>query len=229
MATQIFDKGYYLFKFYLKSGFHHIEIFPGHSCKYLAFAWDFGIGKFRYFQFCVPPFGLSFAPFIFTKILKRLQKSWRSRGIPIAICLDNGLGGGFDKVSAKIHSLAVHSDLFKSGFVGNQEKSVWEPVQVFTWLGVVRNTNDGSVQATDERIVKLISDLGSLQALSSQCLHVKSVAGIAGQIISLSSCLGSVSRIMTRHLFSVVNSAFSWDSEVSLLDDSTDFGDQLLG
>ena len=115
VATQIFDKEYYLFKFDLKSGYHHIEIFPEHR-KSLAFAWDFGTGKFRYFQFCVLPFGLSSAPFIFTQILKPLQNSWRSRGIPIAIFLDDGLGGGIDKVSAKIHSLAVHSDLLKSGF-----------------------------------------------------------------------------------------------------------------
>ena len=110
VATQIFDKGYCLFKFDLKSGYHHIEIFPEHR-KYLAFAWDFGTGKSKYFQFCVLPFGLSSAPFIFTKIFKPLQKSWRSRGIPIAIFLDDGLGGGIDKVSAKIHSLAVHFDL----------------------------------------------------------------------------------------------------------------------
>ena len=32
--------------------------------------------------------------------------------------------------------------------------------------------------------------------------------------------MGPVTRIMTRHLFSVVNSAFSWDSEVFLPHDS---------
>ena len=220
VATQIFDKDYYLFKFDLKSGYRHMKIVPEHR-KYLAFAWDFSTEKFRYFQFCVLPFGLSSTPFIFTKILKSLQNSWTSRGIPIAIFLDDGLGGGIDKVSAKIHSLAVHSDLLKSGFVPNQEKSGWKPVQVITWLGVVLNTIDGSVQATNERIAKLTSDLRSLQALSSQPFvrqaHVKSVASVAGQIISLSSCVGSVTRIMTRHLFSVVNSAISWGSELSFL------------
>ena len=108
----------------------------------------------------------------------------------IAIFLDDGLGGGIDNVSAKIHSLTVHSDLLKSGFVPNQDKSVWEPVQVISWLGVVLNTIDGSVQATNERIVKLTCDLGSLQTLSSQQsvpqVHVKRVASVAGQIISLS-------------------------------------------
>ena len=72
VATQIFDKGYYLFKFDLKSGYHRIEILLEHR-QYLAFAWEFGTRKFRYFQFCVVPFGLSSAPFTFTKILLPLQ------------------------------------------------------------------------------------------------------------------------------------------------------------
>ena len=72
-------------------------------------------------QFCVLPFGLSSAPFIFTKMFKPLLKSWRGRGIPIAIFLDDGLGGGTDPVSAKINSLVVHSDLLKSGFVPNED------------------------------------------------------------------------------------------------------------
>ena len=102
VAIQIFDQAFHLFKFDLKSGYHHIEIFPAHR-KFLTFAWDFGTGSLRYFQFCVLPFGLSSAPFIFTKMFKPLLKSWRSRGIPIA--LDDGRGGGTDPVSAKINSL----------------------------------------------------------------------------------------------------------------------------
>ena len=90
--------------------FDYIGIFPAHQ-KFLTFAWDFGTGSFRYFQVCVLPFGLSSAPFIFTKLFKPLLKSWRGRGIPIAIFLDDGLGGGTNPVSAYIYSLVVHSDL----------------------------------------------------------------------------------------------------------------------
>ena len=220
VATQLFDRNYYLFKFDLKSGYHHIEIFPDHR-KFLAFEWDFGNGVSRYFQFCVLPFGLSSAPYIFTSILKPLQKSWRSQGIPIAIFLDDGLGGGTDFVSAKVNSLVVHSDLLKSGFVPNEEKSLWEPVQVITWLGVVLDTIDGTIKATEERIEKL--NAGLVELLSCQPprkVHVKRVASVTGQIISLSPCVGSVARIMTRFLFSVVNSARSWESEVFPSDDS---------
>ena len=152
------------------------------------------------------PFGFSSAPYVFTSIFKPLQKSWRSQGIPIAIFLDDGLGGGTDFVSAKVNSLVVHSDLLKSGFVPNEEKSLWEPLLVITWLGVILDTIDGTIQATDERIEKL--NAGLVELLSCQPprkVHVKRVASVTSQIISLSPCVGSVARIMTIFLFLVVN------------------------
>ena len=72
VSIQIFDKGFHRFKFNLKSGYHHIEIFPAHR-KFLSFAWDFGTGSLRHFQFCVLLFGLSSSPFIFTKKEKSLR------------------------------------------------------------------------------------------------------------------------------------------------------------
>ena len=49
----------YLFKFDLKSGYHHIEIFQPHL-TYLGFQWEVD-GVPRYFCFAVLPFGLSTA------------------------------------------------------------------------------------------------------------------------------------------------------------------------
>ena len=115
----------------------------------------------------------------------------------------------------------MHSDLLKSGFVPNEDKSQWEPTQIITWLGVIINTIDGFIKATDERIAKLCHDLDSWFSLEYPSrVHVKRVANIAGQIISLSSCLGPVARIMTRFLFSVINSAVSWNCEVLLTQDA---------
>ena len=89
MATQIFDKGYYLFIFDLKSGYHHIVIFPDHRI-FFALGWNFGTGIFKYFR-----------------ALVSLQKSRRSQGIPTAIFLHNGLGGEADHLQAKTNSLTV--------------------------------------------------------------------------------------------------------------------------
>ena len=49
----------------------------------------------------------------------------------MAIFLDDGLGGGISIAKAKINSLTRY------GFLINEDKSLWEPIQVITWLGTV--------------------------------------------------------------------------------------------
>ena len=52
----------YLFSFDIKSGYHHIEIFPDDQ-QFLGFSWtDHGVVK--YFKFIVLPFGLATGPYI---------------------------------------------------------------------------------------------------------------------------------------------------------------------
>ena len=119
---------------------HHVEIFPEHR-QYLLFSWIFSSGFARYFQFSVLPFGLSSAPYLFTKLLKPLVKKWRTEGKSIVVFLDDGLGATADYTKARVSSLSVHADLFQSGFVPNKEKSLWEPTQVITWLGTVIDTS----------------------------------------------------------------------------------------
>ena len=89
----IFSADYFVFSFDLKSGYHHVDIFPDHR-KFLAFSWHFDTNCVRYFQFTVLPFGLSSATFIFTKLIKPLEAFWRLQGIPTAIFFDDGVGAG---------------------------------------------------------------------------------------------------------------------------------------
>ena len=175
---QLIDKDFYLFKFDLKSAYHHIEIHEEHR-QYLSFAWDFGDSVLRYFHFCVLPFGLSSAPFIFTKLMKPLTKCWRTQGIPIAVYLDDGLGAGKSSIVAKRHALIVHSDLLKAGFIVNAEpKSVWDPSQTITWLGYTINTKDNIIQATDKRIKKLQNALGDILKPNLDPVLVKQLASV---------------------------------------------------
>ena len=51
----------------------------------------------------------------------------------MVIFLNDGLGGGVNKIQAKINSLTVNADLLRFGFVVNEDKSLWEQVQVITW------------------------------------------------------------------------------------------------
>ena len=113
-------------------------------------------------------------------------------GHPYSYFLDDGLGGGTDFVSTKVNSLVVHSDLIKSGFIPNEEKSLWEPLQVITWLGVILDTIDGTIKATDERIEKLNAGFVELHPCQpTRKVHVEGVAIVTGQIIFLSPCVGS--------------------------------------
>ena len=146
------------------------------------------------------PFGLSSAPFIFTKLLKPLETHWRSQGIPIAIFFDDGVGAGCSIETAKCNSSRVHSALDKCGFLVNQEISNWEPQKNFTWIGYIIDTQSGFISPTEDRIEKLYVDLHEL------CVNLES------------SCCGNVTQIMSRYLHLIVNSRHSWTSAVFIND-----------
>ena len=76
------------------------------------------------------PFGLSSSPYVFTKVLKPLEKYWRIQGLCIAISLDDGWAIVQDRESCRIKAQAIRTDLCNAGFVVNEDKSVWEPTQV---------------------------------------------------------------------------------------------------
>ena len=219
VTLSIISRGYSLFKFDLKSGYHHVEIFPEHR-KFLAFRWGFGDGVIRYFQFAVLPFGLSSAPCLFTKPFKPVIKMWRSNGIPIVVFLDDGLGGGATELTAKIHSLKVHSDLIRFGFIVNLAKSHWDPSHVIVWLGCVIDTIRGTIAATDQGLRKFVNFIDFLSDCESRVVKARDLPSLIGMIISFSPFVGNVTRIMTRSLYHVLYGRFSWNSNVQLTDEA---------
>ena len=140
----------------------------------------------------------------------------------MAIFLDDGLGGGSNSIKAKINSLTVRADLTRYGFVINEEKSLWEPVQVITWLGTVFDTYQGFISVTERRVSKLKSSIDLLRKDDCKIFKVRDVASVVGQVISLTPCVGSVARIMTRALYTVVNQKQSWNSKVELTKEACD-------
>ena len=69
VALAYFAKDSYMFSFDLKSGYHHVEISQEHQ-TFLGFSWRTpGSGGEVFYVFTVLPFGLSTAPYLFTKLL----------------------------------------------------------------------------------------------------------------------------------------------------------------
>ena len=124
----------YMFKFDLKSGYYHIDINKNFQ-KYLGFSWIID-GKLRHFIFTVLPFGLNSAPFLFTKVVRPLVKYWRKHLVKIACFLDDGLSVADSFLEALQKSNFVKNSLEKSGFIVNNKKSIWEPQESLTWLGI---------------------------------------------------------------------------------------------
>ena len=124
-----------MYKFDLKSGYHHIDICQPHH-QFLGFQWALGGTRSRYFCFTVLPFGLSSAPYLFTKFFRPLVRYWRGLRIHLVLYLDDGAGCEKDFRSTQHCSNIVRSDLVRAGLVPNCDKSIWTPVQRLEWLGI---------------------------------------------------------------------------------------------
>ena len=212
LVMLMFQKEDYMFTFDLKSGYHHIDIHKEHW-KYLGFAWGEGPNT-KYYVFCVLPFGLTTAPYLFTKLLRPLVKHWRGQGIRAIVYLDDGIVAAKGESSARGTSNKIQEDLEKAGFVVNIAKCEWEPSQVCTWLGFVINLSEGHIEVPQEKI----DDLRSLiKEATQQTVHTaRYIASIVGKIISMSIALGPVARLMTRSLYSLINSRKAWCEQLQI-------------
>ena len=105
-------------------------------------------------------------------------------------------------------SLVVKDSLQRSGLVVNLQKSIWTPVQSLTWLGFDLDLSQGVVSIPTSKIENL---KGQLRSLQNQCsVPAKQIASVVGKIISMSIALSPVARLMTRGLYSLLNSCNSW-------------------
>ena len=160
----MFTREDFLFKFDLKSGYHHLDIFEPHQ-KYLHFAWKTD-NNIRYFMFTVMPFrpfGLSTACFVFTKFMWPLVKYWRSKGLRTVLYLDEGIVAVKGKKNADQESSPVIQDLTKAGLIANDAKLQWTPVKKLTWLGFEIEIERGILSVLEQKLRNLTSQLRKSQ------------------------------------------------------------------
>ena len=211
VAALLFKKHEFLFKFDLKSGYHHVDINPEHQ-KYLGFQWV-SDGVAGYYVFTVLPFGLSTACIIFTKLMRPLVKYWRGRGLKAIVYLDDDIIAVDQESKALSESSRVQRDLQCAGFVVNVEKSVWDPKPDTEWLGFIIDLAKGEFSVPDRKFVKLRSQLQ--ETLGLQLMPARKLASLI-KIISMSLALGPVTRLMTRSLYATLNSRVAWCQKLLL-------------
>ena len=218
VALLMFTQEDFLFKFDLKSGYHHVDIFEPHQ-KYLGFAWEIS-NQINFYVFTVLPFGLATACYAFTKLMRPLVKCWRGRGLRAVVYLDDGIVAVKGKEEAIRESNMVQSDLTKAGFIVNNEKSQWVPTRTVVWLGFQIDLHEGQLTVPEQK-VKVLMTLVQ-QARDNRALRATALASIIGKIMSMGLALGPVTRLMTRSLYGVLNAKSSWCQTLLLTAEATE-------
>ena len=213
VASQYFTKDCYCIKFDLCSGYHHIDI-AAEFQTYLGFQWE---GD--YCCFTVLPFGLSSAPFIFTKCLRPMVKLWRENGLKIVLYLDDGLLMAPSYDTCNLASTFVRDSLSQAGFHINCEKSVFIPTQDIEWLGLRWNSKLFELSIPQRRVDDVKACLLRVIPLLPH-ISYRQLAQVTIKLISLSPVLGSICRLMTRYCYMTVSSRTSWDKRIINLDPS---------
>lgn len=173
-------KGYML-KFDFRSGYHHVRIESG-SQRFLGFSW-FVDGHKKFFTYNAMPFGLSPAPFVFTKLFRPLVRKWRNQGIPVTLYLDDGLVFCETLEQCQRAASIVLEDLKSAGITIAFEKSVFVPQQKLDFLGFSIDLAAGKVHVSSDRVAKALERLRSLEGKSSP--SVEDRRRFLGSVISM--------------------------------------------
>ena len=192
----------------LKDAYFHIPI-AARDRKWLRFRW-----RDKAFQFCALPFGISLAPWLFTKVTGELGRAARSRGIRLRMYLDDWLVLSTSEEGCREH-LAVVLELAESlGFFVNLAKSELVPAQVFSYLGMTFDTLRWEVKPAAHRLDRLRSRLSALLAAREASAH--DLQALLGTMESLAMLL-PLGRLHKRPLQRALRARWSQSQPLSTM------------
>lgn len=119
--------------------------------KYLRFRFNNCL-----FEYNCLPFGLSCAPWMFTKIMKPVMALLRKEGFLSVIYLDDILIFGHSKQDCETNLRKTLELLEHLGFMINFEKSCFLPNQICKYLGFLYNSENMSISLPYEKRLKIL-------------------------------------------------------------------------
>ena len=147
------------------------------SRKYLRFQW-----RDRLLEFQCLCFGLSLAPYYFTKVMKPVFSQLRKEGICCTFYLDDSLYLSRSYNEAKAHTQRAITLLESLGFTVNREKSNLEPTVEITHLGFKINSVSQIISLPDEKVEKILISCNEL--LTANRITIRQLAQTIGLIVS---------------------------------------------
>ena len=154
-VLQSLREGDWLTSIDLKDAYFHVPIHPS-SRRYLRFVWDGQVYQFR--ALC---FGLSSAPFIFTRVLQPISVWAHRHHIRLTRYLDDWLIAAPHPDLASQHTLQILQLCGRLGLLVNESKSDLVPSQHAVYLGMDIDTSLFLVRPTDARLRRFAGILSS--------------------------------------------------------------------
>lgn len=134
------------------------------------------------------PFGLSTAPYIFTKILRPVFTYLREKGYQSVIYLDDFLLLDSSSEECRANVNALVNLLHSLGFVVNYAKSHLEPSIKCKYLGFIFDSSEQSITIPPSHREKLLNLTTSL-ARRARC-SIREFASFIGSLVSVCPAYG---------------------------------------
>ena len=141
--------GNFAFSIDLTDAYFHVPVHPSYR-KYLRIFY-----RGKVFQFRALPFGLSTAPYLFTKIMSEVKAIVHLQGIQLFLYLDDWLVHVDTYLRGAEQSLYMTNLCQELGLLINLKKSELEPVQSFDFIGAHFNLLSERVSPKEENLIKL--------------------------------------------------------------------------
>ena len=152
------DSGLWCTSIDFKDAFLHVPIYPPHR-RYLRFK----VGSSLY-QFKSLPFGLTTAPYVFTRVAKAVAAFVHSRGVRLLQYIDDWCIPARSAAVAHEHTTWVLDVSNHLGLVSHPEKSDLIPSQHFQYVGIEFNLALGRALPAQHRVTSWLDLASSFQA-----------------------------------------------------------------
>ncbi|XP_043472375.1 uncharacterized protein LOC122505029 [Leptopilina heterotoma] len=184
--------------------------------KYLRFNY-----RNQLYQFNSLPFGLSSAPFVFTKLGKPVVNWLRERGVKVVIYLDDLLiFGTSEEECAKNVSLAIEILEFL-GFIINWKKSDLVPKHCCQFLGMIINSQQTTLALPEIKRLKIKNMLDKI--LRDKKIKIQKLSECIGVLVAACPAI-AYGWLFYKHLEMTKISALRFNKnpnvEISLSDDA---------
>jgi len=173
-VCNVITKNCYMAVVDLKDAYHSVSIADAFR-KFLRFIWKDKIYEYR----CLP-FGLSSAPFVFTKLMKPVLGYLRSAGFLNVGFLDDFLLFGQTFSDCQKNVVFTTQLLQSLGFSINYEKSQLTPSKSIKYLGFIFDSESLTLRLTDEKV----------RDISNLCVRVSNEPSIS--ILTCSKLIGTL-------------------------------------